>query len=101
MVSNTLRINFYPCYERFCRKCVDGTCTDKETYKNCEFGADNVAERMRKKMQDRKETDRCGNCFWFDGEEGDGTQFCDEKEREVSENGYCPMYKRKVGKENG
>ena len=45
---------------------------------------------------ERKESDRCGNCFWFDGEEGDGTQFCDEKQREVSENGYCPMHKGKM-----
>lgn len=43
---------------------------------------------------ERKESDRCRNCLWFDGKEGDGTQFCDEKQREVSENGYCPLYKR-------
>lgn len=45
---------------------------------------------------ERKESDRCSNCLWFDGEEGDGTQFCDEKQREVSENGYCPMHKRRI-----
>lgn len=96
-VSNTLRFNFYPCYERFCRRCIDGSCTDKETYEKCDFGADKVAERARKRAMERKESDRCGNCFWFDGEEGDGTQFCDEKQRQVSENGYCPMHKRRIG----
>lgn len=95
-VSNTLRFNFYPCYERFCRRCVDGSCTNKETYEKCDFGVDKVAERARKRAMERKESDRCSNCFWFDGEEGDGTQFCDEKQREVSENGYCPLYKRRV-----
>lgn len=95
IVANEMRFNFYPCYERFCRLCVDGTCTDKETYKNCEFGADKVAERARKRTMERRESDRCGNCLWFDGEEGDGTQFCDENQREVSENRYCYMHKRK------
>lgn len=96
MASNALRINFYPCYERFCRKCIDGSCTDKETYEKCDFGADKVAERARKRAMERKESDCCGSCFWFGGEEGDGTQFCDEKEQYVSENGYCPMHKRRI-----
>lgn len=48
---------------------------------------------------ERNESDRCGNCFWFDGEEGDGTRFCDEKQREVRENWCCPMYKHR-GKED-
>lgn len=28
---------------------MDGSCTDKEKYKVCEFGADNVAEKARKR----------------------------------------------------
>lgn len=52
-------------------------------------------ERARKRAMERKESDCCGNCFWFDGEEGDGTQFCDIKQREVNEGGYCPAHKRR------
>lgn len=54
MKSNTLRINFYPCYERFCRLCADGSYTDKEKWKTCEFNADNVAERARKRVYEKK-----------------------------------------------
>lgn len=95
-ISNSLRFNFYPCYERFCRRCIDGTCTDEETYEKCDFGADKVMERASKRAMERKESDCCGNCFWFDGEEGDGTQFCDIKQREVNEGSYCPAHKRRI-----
>lgn len=44
---------------------------------------------------ERKESDCCGNCFWFDGEEGDETQFCDIKQREVNEGSYCLAHKRR------
>lgn len=74
---------------------MDGSCTDKEKYKVCEFSADNVAERERKRAMERRESDRCGNCYWFDGEDGDGTRFCVMKGREVSENGYCCVYNRR------
>lgn len=29
----------------------------------------------------------CGNCLWFNGENGDGMQFCDERELYVHESG--------------
>lgn len=56
-----------------------------------------AVEKFNQRNQTNRESDRCSNCLWFDGEEGDGTQFCDEKQREVSENGYCPMHKRRIG----
>lgn len=54
-----------------------------------------AVEKFNQRNQANKKTCCCSNCFWFDGEEGDGIQFCDEKQREVSENGYCPLYKRR------
>lgn len=38
---------------------------------------------------------KCSNCLYFNGEEGDGIQFCDEKEIYVSENNYCLKWKEK------
>lgn len=32
---------------------------------------------------------KCGNCYWFNGEENDGEQFCDDREIDVYEDGYC------------
>lgn len=37
----------------------------------------------------------CGTCLWYNGESGDGTQFCDDKEVYVSENGWCARYRAK------
>ena len=34
----------------------------------------------------------CGTCLYFNGEIGDGEQFCDEREAYVHENGYCSWY---------
>ena len=42
-----------------------------------------------------KEKQCCGTCLYFNGETGDGVQFCDDKEIDVSENGYCSRYKKK------
>lgn len=38
---------------------------------------------------------RCGTCLWFNGEVGDGMQFCDEKEMYVNENNCCIKYREK------
>ena len=38
----------------------------------------------------------CSNCYYFNGEEGDGTQFCDEKECFVHEESYCSRWKEKL-----
>ena len=34
------------------------------------------------------QTHKCSNCMWFNGESGDGEQFCDELESWVNE-GFC------------
>lgn len=39
---------------------------------------------------------KCGTCFWFNGEVGDNTQFCDEREEYVSENNCCFKYREKI-----
>lgn len=31
----------------------------------------------------------CGKCRWFDGEMGDGTQFCDALETYVNSDDFC------------
>lgn len=38
---------------------------------------------------------KCANCYWFNGEENDGYQFCDDRECDVHENGHCYRWKRK------
>ena len=43
------------------------------------------------------ETKHCYNCYWFNGEKGDGIQFCDDKEDHVHENGYCYRWREKLG----
>lgn len=37
----------------------------------------------------------CSNCEWFNGEAGDGNQFCDELETYVFENFYCNRWMEK------
>lgn len=49
-----------------------------------------INERFRE-----KEKQCCGTCLYFNGETGDGVQFCDDKEIDVSESGYCSRYKKK------
>lgn len=39
---------------------------------------------------------RCNNCFYYNGEPGDGEQFCDSKEIYVPENNYCTGWMRKA-----
>lgn len=34
----------------------------------------------------------CGNCLWFDGDETDNIQFCNDNEKEVSSKSYCYRY---------
>ena len=38
---------------------------------------------------------KCNNCFYYNGEPGDGEQFCDSKEIYVPENNYCTGWMRK------
>ena len=37
----------------------------------------------------------CSNCFYFNGEEGDNIQFCDERECFVHEDDYCGKWMEK------
>lgn len=37
----------------------------------------------------------CSNCYFFNGEEGDNIQFCDEKQYYVQENGFCRKWMSK------
>lgn len=37
----------------------------------------------------------CGNCYFFNGEKGDGIQFCDKKELAVREDDYCHKWMSK------
>lgn len=37
----------------------------------------------------RMDKECCGNCFYFNGEKGDGMQFCDEREGYVHESSWC------------
>lgn len=39
----------------------------------------------------------CYKCKYFNGEQGDGEQFCDRKEDYVSEHCWCPDF---VGKDS-
>ena len=41
------------------------------------------------------EDKKCGTCLYFNGEVGDGIQFCDEKEINVSEHRWCVRYRSK------
>lgn len=34
----------------------------------------------------------CGTCLYFNGEIGDNKQFCDEREIDVCDNGYCARH---------
>ena len=44
---------------------------------------------------------KCGNCFWFNGEVGDGVQFCDYKEIYVNENNCCGKCMEKENENDG
>lgn len=43
---------------------------------------------------------KCGNCFWYNGDFGDGVQFCDYMEYYVNENNYCIHFKAKREENN-
>ena len=43
------------------------------------------------------EAKHCYNCYWFNGEQGDNIQVCDDKETYVHENGYCYRWREKLG----
>ena len=38
-------------------------------------------------------TKRCATCEWFNGSSGDGIQFCDAREFDVSEHDCCSGYR--------
>lgn len=38
---------------------------------------------------------KCANCYFFNGEEYDGYQLCDDRECDVHEDGYCYSWKSK------
>lgn len=38
---------------------------------------------------------KCSNCYYYNGEKYDGFQFCDDREEDVYEDGYCCKWKRK------
>ena len=42
----------------------------------------------------------CYNCVWFDGEKGDGFQFCDEHECNTHELNMCYRWKEKLACED-
>lgn len=52
-----------------------------------------IANHQRMIIENSK--DCCGNCCYYNGDIGDGIQFCDEKETDVSDKGYCYKHKRK------
>lgn len=41
------------------------------------------------------QTHKCSNCMWFNGEPGDGKQFCDELEQWVVEDFCCGHWRMK------
>lgn len=43
----------------------------------------------------------CAKCIYYNGEVGDGTQFCDDKEVYVSEHSYCARYRAKENEDDG
>ena len=38
---------------------------------------------------------KCNNCYFYNGEPGDGKQFCDKKEEDVTENYKCILWTRR------
>lgn len=38
----------------------------------------------------------CGNCVFYNGERGDGTQFCDDKEIYVAEHNWCVRFRQRA-----
>lgn len=42
----------------------------------------------------------CVNCYWFNGEPGDGWQFCDAREIDVKEDNYCLLWREKWPENN-
>lgn len=46
-------------------------------------------------VAEKSENQCCGSCLYFNGEIGDGVQFCDDKETDVQEGGYCFRYQKK------
>lgn len=40
-------------------------------------------------------TASCGTCIWFNGDENDGRQFCDELEIYIHSSDCCSRYKER------
>ena len=43
---------------------------------------------------------KCSNCMWFNGESGDGEQFCDELEQWANEDYCCAHWHMKPAEES-
>lgn len=67
------------------------------------FLIDNVFPELKQKehvphtkeeiFEDDPDKNHCYDCYWFNGDKGDGFQFCDKKEIEVHENSCCCYFK--------
>ena len=51
-----------------------------------------LQEIWHESQQWEKKFQRCGNCRYFNGTAGDGIQFCDKKEIDTHEDGYCERW---------
>lgn len=46
-------------------------------------------------MEDNTNDKYCYNCYWYNGEQGDEYQFCDDRENYVHENECCYRWRSK------
>lgn len=75
----------------------NGNLTSVDTY-DSDFSIEEIEEQTKEhfnelnKLMNADNNSCCGICQWFNGETGDGEQFCDELENYVSENFYCNKF---------
>ncbi len=85
-----------------CKSCSQyGQCVFADTAMSCAWDViardslGTIKKESARKGNGRMRKDCCGNCMYFNGDIGDGDQFCDERETYVHEEGYCYRHVRK------
>lgn len=70
-----------------------------DQYRNWEKGKDRLPATeyciLLAKFGEVIAKQKCRNCYYYNGEPGDGEQFCDRKEEDVPENGHCQCWLRR------
>lgn len=72
---------------------------NEEEYRNWEYNEKTVPVTtyciLLARFGEAITNQKCRNCYYYNGEPGDGVEFCDRKEEDVPETGHCQYWLRR------